>query len=150
MRDHDDQAFPRDLADQFHNLYAGGGIERARRFVRQKDFGIVDQRAGDGHPLHLSARKLVGPLVHLLAQAYLFKRFGGALFAFCFRTARDRQGDFDVFQNRLLRNKVIRLKHKPDTVISIHVPVAVVVIFGGNTADNKVARGVLIQPADDV
>ena len=56
MRDHDDEALPRDLLDQFHDLHARFGIERARRFVGEQDLGVVDEGAGDGDPLHLPAR----------------------------------------------------------------------------------------------
>ena len=45
-------------AEQREHLDAGFGVERARRFVGEQQFGLVGQAAGDGDALLLAARKL--------------------------------------------------------------------------------------------
>ena len=82
VRDHDDQAVVCDFGEQVHDLDARFGIERARGFVGQQDFGVVDEGAGDGHALHLAAGQLAGLLVDVVAQAHLLQRGHGAIVPF--------------------------------------------------------------------
>ena len=44
------------------------GVKRAGGLVGQHDLRIVDERAGDGDALHLTARKLARLLVQMLGQ----------------------------------------------------------------------------------
>ena len=69
MRDHDDEAVARDLLENFHDLHARLGVQRAGRLVRQQNVRVVDEGAGDGDALHLAAGHLVWPLVQLIAEA---------------------------------------------------------------------------------
>ena len=49
---------PRALLDLFQlvlHIFAQFQIEGAQRFVKQKHFGMIDQRPGDGHTLLLTA-----------------------------------------------------------------------------------------------
>lgn len=78
MRYHYNKALACDFLYKVHYLDGSVGIERARGFVGKQNFGIVDEGAGDCHPLHLAARKLVGALVQLGAEAYAVERLGCA------------------------------------------------------------------------
>ena len=44
-------------------------VEVAGRLIRQNEFGVVDQAAGDRHALLLAAGKLRRPVIQPLAQA---------------------------------------------------------------------------------
>ena len=46
------------LLEQGDDLLGGAAVERAGRLVGEQDMRVVDQRAGDGHALLLSAGKL--------------------------------------------------------------------------------------------
>ena len=58
------------------DLLAGVRVEVSRRFVGKEQRGTVDQGPGDGHALLLSAGKLRGLVVQVLAQADLFEQLG--------------------------------------------------------------------------
>jgi len=70
VRDHDDgDAGFVQLLEQAHEFNAGAGVEVAGRFVGEQHFRPADERAGDGDPLLLSARKLAGKVVAPLAES---------------------------------------------------------------------------------
>lgn len=112
--------------------------------------GFVHQRAGNGYALHLPAGHLAGVLVQLVAQPYLLQRSGGTAAALGLGYARDGQCQFHVAQHGLVGDQVIALEHKTDGVVSVRVPVAVGVFFGGDAVDDQIAAVVAIQTADDV
>ena len=66
---HRDMKLPRDLADQSHHLARDLGIETRGRLVDQQQLRVLDQRAGYADALALAARKAVGALVDVLAEA---------------------------------------------------------------------------------
>ena len=150
MRDHNDQLVARDLFEDLHDLHARSRIKRTRRLVCQQDLGIVDQRTGNRHTLHLSARHLVGALVDLVAKSHAFKRVNGALASFGLGNAREGQGKLYVRQHRLVGDEVVVLEHKADRVVTIGIPITVLELLGGAAADDQVARGVLVKTADHV
>ena len=60
--------------ERSHDQLAGGGVEVSRGFVSEDERGVVHQRAGDGHALHLAAGKLVRAVgVEAFGKAYLCK-----------------------------------------------------------------------------
>ena len=67
-------AFAVEFEEQFHNLFARFGIEVAGWFIGHQDGRVVDQCAGNGHALLLSAGKLGGAVVHAVTQADRFQR----------------------------------------------------------------------------
>ena len=150
VRDHDDEFVLRDLFEDLHDLHAGHGVKRARRFVGKQDIGIVDQRPRDGHALHLPARHLVGLFADLIAQPHLLQGGDGAGAALLAGNARKRQRQFDVGEHRLVRDEVVTLKHETHRMVAVGVPVGVFVFFGRAAVDHKVAAVVAVKPADHV
>ena len=55
MGDHHDQPVGGDLLQEVHDLDTGVAVQGAGRLVCEQDIGVVDQRAGDGDALHLTA-----------------------------------------------------------------------------------------------
>ena len=150
VRDHDHEAVAAELLQDLHDLNGGLRVEGARGLVGEDDLGVVDDRAGDGHALHLSARKLVGLFVEVVAQAHTAQgllRAGAALGLGC---AREQKRHLDVGDHALVRDEVVALEDEAHAVVAIGVPVLVAVAFGGAPVDDEVARGVLVQAADDV
>ena len=56
------------LAHQVEDLGAGARVERAGGLVREQDVGSHHQRAGDGHPLLLSAGQLRRPVFEAVGE----------------------------------------------------------------------------------
>ena len=66
---------------QSYNLLARPAVQVARGLIGKDDEGIIDQGAGDGHPLLLATRKLAGPVLSALYQAHSFQGLKRPLFA---------------------------------------------------------------------
>ncbi len=75
--DHDDQPVPGHLLEQLHHLHGRLAVQRAGWFVGQENIRVIDQGTGDGHPLHLAPRHLIGLFVHLVGQSHLFQCLPG-------------------------------------------------------------------------
>ena len=88
--DHDYQFFLGNLFEQFHHLHARFGIQRTRRLIGQNNIGIVNQRTGNGHTLHLPARHFTRFLFQLIAQTHRNQRLGGTGTALARLNARQR------------------------------------------------------------
>ena len=58
VRDDDDGASALDSIDAGLDLFGGNGIETGGRFVEEDDGGILDEHAGDGNALLLTAAEL--------------------------------------------------------------------------------------------
>src|SRR5690606_17255837 len=65
----DGVALGREILEQRHDLDAAARIECAGRLVCQDDVAAVHERARDRNALLLTARQLVGPVIHSVAQA---------------------------------------------------------------------------------
>ena len=150
MGHHHDQLLAGDLAEQIHHLDTGLGIERPGRLVGEQDVGVVHQRAGDRHPLHLSAGELIRALFDLIPEPHAHQRFGRAFAPLGFGYAGEGQGKLDVRQHGLVRDQVVVLEHEAHRMVAVGVPIGVAVEFGRNAADDEVARRVVVEPADDI
>ena len=148
--DHDDEAVFGHFLQQLHDLDAGLAVQCAGGLVGQQDVRVVDEGAGDGHPLHLAAGHLGGVLVQLVAQTHFLQCLGGPAAALGTRYAGDGQCQLHVGQHGLVGDEVVALEHKADGVVAVGVPVAVGVLFGGDAVDDEVAAVVPVQTADDV
>src|SRR3954463_14888310 len=119
MRDDDDGvAFAVQPLEEGHDLHARLRVERARRLVGEKYRGMVDERAGDGDPLALSARKLVGTVRHAVGELDGRERAHGALLAVGRRDARVDERQLYVVQGRGAREQVEGLEDEADLLIS--------------------------------
>ena len=150
MGDHDDQLVLGDLSEDLHDLHTGNGVQSARGLVGQKNIGVVDDGAGNGHTLHLTARHLVGLLVELIPQTYLFQCLGGPSAALGLGDARQGQRQLYVGQNGLVRDEVVALEDKAYAMVAVGVPIPILEVLGGFSVDEQVTVGVAIQTADDV
>ena len=68
-----------ELVEDLHDLLAGPGVEVAGRLVGEDDRRAVDQGAGDGDALALSARELVRLVPHAVREPDLLDRLLGEL-----------------------------------------------------------------------
>ena len=64
--------------------------------------------------------------------------------------AADRQRQLHVLQDSLVGDQVVGLEDETDRVVSVGVPVAVLVFFGGDPVYDQIAAVVAVQSADDV
>src|SRR5215204_830344 len=96
--------------EEVHDLPGCLGVQGACRFVRPHDDGLVDERAGDRHPLLLAAAHLGRELVRLLGDADSFEggeRPPARLFG---PHACDQEGQLDILHGGEDRDQVVRLE----------------------------------------
>ena len=150
VRDHDDEAVLRDLLEQVHDLHGRGRVEGAGGLVGEQDLWVVDEGAGDGHTLHLAAGKLARTLVHVVGEADAGEGIEGALATLGAAHAGERERELHVGENRLVRDEVVALEDEADAVVAVGVPVAVLVLAGGDAVDHEVAVIEVVEAAHDV
>ena len=93
---HDHQPVPGHFLQKLHDLHAGFRIQRAGGFIRQQNVRVIDQRTGNGHPLHLSAGHLIRLFMKLIAQSHILQSLGGSSPSFCSGNTGDGQRQFHI------------------------------------------------------
>jgi len=79
---------------------------------------LIDQRAGNSHPLLLAARKLVGMVMFPAFQTQHFQSNKGLLLSFPGRHVIVKQGKLHIFQRGCSRQQIKSLKDKTDLAIA--------------------------------
>ena len=103
-----------DPFEQIHDVLAGLGVEVARRLVGQQHQRPVDERAGDGDTLLLTAGQLAGQAVGLAGQAHHLQHVGHHPVDHVGALADDLQREGDVLEHRLLLQQPEVLEHAAD------------------------------------
>ena len=121
VRDHDDghAELRLEFAEKREDGFAGGGIEIAGGLVGEKNFGAIDEGAGDGDALLFATGEFRGPMAEAMRQANALEGFadaGGALGAIDFGEAKR---EFDVFFEGHAREKVEGLEDHADGVAAV-------------------------------
>ena len=114
MRDHNDRLveFPGSHLQQSHHLRARSGIQVAGRFIRQQHRRLGRNGPGDGHPLLLSAGKLIGIPVHFPFDPQLSADLRDIIpIRF---PAVQPDGKHDILVHILYRYQIIVLEDKTD------------------------------------
>ena len=106
------------LFEQVHDVVTGGRVQRAGGLVSQQYRRMINQRAGNRHPLPLAAGKLVGPVRHAIRKIDFAERCFSHLVAPGSRNAAVDQRQFDVVQRRRSRQQIESLKHEADFLIA--------------------------------
>ncbi len=148
--DHDDQPVLRHFFQKVHDLDGSFGVQGAGGLIRKDDVRVVDQGAGNGHALHLTAGQLVRPLVGLVAETDLFEGRQSALAPLRRWDVGDGQSQFHIGQDGLVRDEVVVLEDEAHRVVAVGVPVLIGIFFGGDAVDDEVAGVVPVETADDI
>ncbi len=90
------------------------GVQAGGGFVGQDYAGGVDHRAGDGHPLALPTRELVGQAVQAFLHPQPLQQVFGLLAALAVVLAVQAQHHLHVFQHGKVRHQVVGLESKAD------------------------------------
>ena len=110
--DKGDVHFPLQALEFQLHLLAQLEVQRAQGFVQQQHPGLVDQAAGDGHPLLLPARELVDAAALEAFEAHdlqHFQHFGADRLL---RQFFEPQAESHVFKHVQMREQRILLEHR--------------------------------------
>jgi hypothetical protein len=118
MRDHDAGAvlFVNQLGEGLHDLMGALGVEAGGRLVGQDNFRLVDQGAGDGDALLLTAGKLAGTVLEPFAQPQAVEQIAGALATLPVELAVESQQQLDIFLSAEKGHQVVSLERKADVL----------------------------------
>ncbi len=103
---------------QLHNLLPGFAVQCAGGLVGQDDGRVIDQGAGDGHPLLLPARKLIGLMIDAVAQPHhvsAARAFSCGLLRVCPGVAH---GQNHIGQGGLAWKQIEALEDKADLAVA--------------------------------
>ena len=93
------------------------GVQRRQGFVQQQDLRPRRQRARQGHPLLLPARKLIGAAMLHPFQPDQFHHPGHGRGDLGLGTPQHPQGKADVLRHGQMRKQGVMLKHRIDRAI---------------------------------
>lgn len=99
--------FIRQFCQNIHNLRTAAAIKIPRRFVRQNDGRVVDERTRNRHTLLLSARKLRREVIHSLFQPNLLKHLRRIQ-----RMLTNLHRQLHILERRQVLHQIIKLKNK--------------------------------------
>src|SRR6476661_2770146 len=118
MRDHQDRAAQPlvEIADQVQNAGAGARVQVPCGLVSQQDRGIDRQGSGNRYALALAARKLVGQVLHPVAQIDQVEQLGGAVLHLFPGPATEMERQPDVLQAAQTGKQVEELENEADLV----------------------------------
>ncbi len=127
---------------------AGGGVEVTGGLVGQQQRRRMDQRAGDGHALHLAAGELMRQAV---AQGVEFDP-GEALARDCagVGVAGKKQREFDIFEGRQGVKQLERLEDEANLGAADFGERSIVEARGGNAVKLNLAEGGEIHGAGKI
>ena len=149
---HEQQRRP--LISQFcqniHNLRTAAAIKISRRFVRQNDGRVVDERTRNRHTLLLSAGKLVRIRLHLIQQTNFAQHFRRTRQTLLLRHARVTQRERHVFRHGVGGKEVEGLEDIPEGLEAQAGFCLVGEVANVLTVEGIVSFGQIIEQTDDV
>ena len=150
MGHHDDKVILCNLFEKLHYLFARVTVESTGGFICKQNRRAVHQCTGNGHPLHLTTRELHGFFLGLFQQAHTLQCVQCPLSPFLTPNTGERHGQLHIGENCLVRDQVVALKDKADSMVAVGIPVPVTVAAGGHAAKGHLAAVITVQPADDI
>ena len=148
VRDDDDQLLFGQLFEKPEQLFARLFVERTRRLVRKQDGRVLDERAGNGNALLLTARKLFGRALFVALHADRPQDLRNPpvipLFPLQFR------GEGDILYYIEALEQIVVLKDKSDLPVPIGVPIFLRKVLGRFPVDQQIAFGARVQPAEQI
>jgi hypothetical protein len=120
---HDDEGevlFAVQVDEELGEVGGGGAVESAGGFVREEEFGLVDQGADDGDALAFAAGELGGAVFEPRAEADAVEEFAGAVRGAGAEDAifGGECGDEDVFEDGALGQKMVTLEDEADLAVA--------------------------------
>src|SRR5437879_6496092 len=103
-----------DLQQQLNNLPRGRRVEVSRGLIREKNPWVVDQGAGDRHPLLLAARKLVGVFAFFAFQTHDAEHFLDLRLEMAQRALGDAQREGYVLKHGQVGQQLEILENQAD------------------------------------
>src|SRR5262245_40291881 len=80
--DHNGSALSIQIRKQRENLISRLRVQCAGRFIGKNQGWVIDEGSGDGHPLLLSAGKLVGPMMEAVRETHPIQDRMGPTYSF--------------------------------------------------------------------
>ena len=88
--------------------------------------------------------------MELFTKAHLFQGLNGSLTSFRLSYAGNSQSQFYISQNCLMRDQIIALKNKTDSMVPVRIPVPVFILFSRNTVNDQISAVIPVQTSDNV
>lgn len=126
------------------------GIEVAGRFVGEQQRRAVNQSAGHGGALHLSAAHLVGKRTGARGESDQLEHPGRADPCLFRAVAAQEQREFDVFQRGHRGEEIEKLEHDAEVSAAVSSESVLVRVVQCQSVDDNLAGGRLIEAPEKV
>ena len=132
------------VLQQAKDLFAGTGVEVARRLIGKEDGRVPGEGSGQGDALHLAAGEFACAVMGTVLEADLSQQFEGTGARFGLGDAADEEGHGGVLDRGELWQEVMTLPNEPNRLIAENGQFGVRQVgdVGGTVIDCAVARGV--------
>ena len=151
MGDHQDgHALGAQAVKNFHDLFAGLAVQSAGGLIRQQQCRICNNGPGNGHPLALAARHLVGQEMDPVLQSHHFQGLLCPLPPLLQRHIGIEQRQGHIVHSLHLGHQIIALKHKAQIFVPDLRQVVIAQILEVFSVHLIGAGSRHIQAADDI
>ena len=151
MGNHDDRhALAVQLGKQFHDLFAGTGVQCTGRLICQQQTGLAHHCPCNCHTLFLSAGKLSRLELYPFFQPHTCQHFLCPFQPFLFPHAGIQQRQCHVFQHRLAGQQVEVLEHEADLLVPYRGKLVVAALCHVLSVEEIVPAGLLVQQPNNV
>src|SRR5207249_6678462 len=131
--------------EELHDAFARLGVEVAGRLVAEEEQRLDDQGARDGGALHLPARELRRPAVHLVLEADVPKDVEAALAPDGPRHPGIHERQLDVLEDVVLRNEIEGLEDEADPPVADARQLGVVDVLDGDAVEAVAAAARAVE-----
>src|SRR5437868_13964000 len=105
------------LLEELHDLLALAGVQVPRRLIRQDQLRVSDDRAGYGHKLLLTSRKLTGIEILLADDMEAVERVGHHRLPLRALHVAVGERNIEIFGNRQIIEQMVLLEYESDVFL---------------------------------
>ena len=110
---------PVEALDQLEDCFRAPLVQIPRRFIRQKQHGVVHQSPRNRHALLFATRELSRTLPRAIGQPHFRKPILRRVERLTQRLSSNQQGHRHILCSREIRQQVMPLPHKSDGPVAI-------------------------------
>ena len=138
------------IGEQLHYFITVGRVQVTSRFIGQDQLGVIDNGAGYGYTLLLTAGQLLRVVITTVHDLHLIQYNFYALFALGTFYAKIDEGQLDIFKHCELVDEVKALEYEADVAFAQVGPFAFVEMRYLGAIEDKAASIRIVEQTQDI
>jgi hypothetical protein len=138
--------------EEIAEIRGRGAVERTGRFISKEKLGLINEGANHCDALAFATGELTGAMRESAAETHFIQELTGALRSGGaeFVVFEWKRGDEDIFEDRALRQEMVRLKDEPEEAIAGVGKGEIIEASKILTIEGDRTTGGMVQCSDDV